>query len=267
MILQQQRGGASLRSGTPCSCRSTAAACSIPKDEEIRTPGIVEFVQKVLSAQAALTQPDNVSDAFLPVNVFSQEIQFSRMKSVHESMDVVTALQTFYGLIDLATEIGRYTMMIKWDAKNKLEPHAWEEYLPVRIIFFHKPVINAIYAKSIEKSVRYFYSTFIVETPEGFVAIPDPLKRFERLGRHLFGVDKEGLHDRYISFAELMRVGIEDVLLEGMAERYGNTHSARLALDAIRAVHDNFGTFQQLYKAAEHPRVIRKIKTTLRVLN
>ncbi|WKX94269.1 hypothetical protein Q1695_011489 [Nippostrongylus brasiliensis] len=70
---------------------------SIPKDEEIRTPGIVEYVQKVLSAQAALTQPDNVSDAFLPVNVFSQEIQFSRMKSVHESMDVVTALQTFYG--------------------------------------------------------------------------------------------------------------------------------------------------------------------------
>ncbi|VDO81826.1 unnamed protein product [Haemonchus placei] len=50
-------------------------------------------------------------------------------------------------------------------------------------------------AKSIAKRVGYFCSTFIVDTPDGYVPIPDPLKRVERLGRHLYGVDETGLKD------------------------------------------------------------------------
>ncbi len=66
-------------------------------------------------------------------------------------------------------------------------------------------------AKSIQKEVGYFCSTFIIETADGYVPIPDPLKRVERLGRDLCGVDKQGLKDRFISFAELISQSMANI--------------------------------------------------------
>jgi len=106
-------------------------------------------------------------------------------------------------------------------------------------------------AKLIDLHVVYMCSSFIVDTGEGFVMVPDPLKRIERLGKKLHIADESEIFERYQSFKELMvgleYVGVTEGLVIGITERYGDSAMTTLAMDALRTVAHSFEEFKRLY--------------------
>jgi len=125
-------------------------------------------------------------------------------------------------------------------------------------------------AKLIDKRHAYFCSNFIIQTYQGWVVVPDPLKRIERLGKKLYIQSETELYERYVSLNELMKNlfvnGVDNLLCEALAERYGDSDAAFLALDALRTISRNFAKFSALYqKASVTALKFKSIKTEIRI--
>ncbi len=135
----------------------------------------------------------------------------------------------------------------------------------------HLADIYNLTAKVFQKKYGYFCSAFIIPHADGYIPVPDPLKRVERLGRGLVGVDNHGLKDRHTSFAELMQslliVGIDDVLVEAMAERYMIGPSFHAAMTALRHLVIYCDLFVAMYKPQQSILVskLKKLKNKLKV--
>lgn len=109
-------------------------------------------------------------------------------------------------------------------------------------------------AKLVKKVYGYMCSMFIIPTMEGYIAIPDPLKRIEKLGKALALKDHETLHERYVSFKELMMnlftTDVDNNLIEALNERYGYSGLTQLALNALRTVAASYTVYSNLYTSS-----------------
>jgi hypothetical protein len=95
-------------------------------------------------------------------------------------------------------------------------------------------------------------SNFIIPTHEAYVVVPDPVKRMERLGKHLYVNDEKDKRERYISFADMMQglnySGVKDRLIYALSERYGTSGYTAVALDALRTLSSDYNEFRKLYE-------------------
>jgi hypothetical protein len=130
-------------------------------------------------------------------------------------------------------------------------------------VFLHKDVsmedimrnlseIFNLSAKLIEKTYAYMCSNFIIPTHEAYFIIPDPVKRMERLGKHLYVTDEKDIRERFVSFSDMMQglnySGVKDRLIYALSERYGTSGYTAVAIDALRTLSTDYNEFRKLYK-------------------
>jgi len=107
--------------------------------------------------------------------------------------------------------------------------------------------------KVIDSNHGFFCSYFFANNGEQFRAVVDPLKRTERLGKHIkLNQEFATLHERFVSYADLAKcyddASFYDSVSEMVAKRYNTEVNSYRAMEALYALSKNFDLFSSLYE-------------------
>lgn len=107
-------------------------------------------------------------------------------------------------------------------------------------------------AKIITLGPSYFCSSFIVSNGERYAMIPDPIKRLERLGKHICRADEEtDIKSRWQSFKDLMYeladYSMHEPLIKAVEGRYPTAVDIGGLLLALNSLREDENAFANLF--------------------
>jgi hypothetical protein len=107
-------------------------------------------------------------------------------------------------------------------------------------------------AKLIEGKGAYFCSTFHVHDGKRYVVLPDPLKRAERLGKHVLASSVANMYENFVSFGDLVKsygnYAAIDALRADFARRYRNNSGLVQACASMFHISKDFNRYLALFR-------------------